>query len=128
MLSYWFYFDWVHTGGIDGGPLGFLTWTIPTIVGTLACDAVTTPDGRARVAKMFVWSAVLMGLGYLLSCGTTLYDVPEDQVDELAEQETARRRRACPAAERLAAQVARLGRAAVRAAARPRTTAKKTTG
>ena len=21
-LSYWFYFDWVHTGGIDGGAAG----------------------------------------------------------------------------------------------------------
>ena len=40
VLSHWFYFDWVQTGGIDGGVLGFLAWTIPTIVGTLACDAV----------------------------------------------------------------------------------------
>ena len=40
-LSYWFYFAWVNNGqpnGIDGGPLGFLTWTIPTIIGTFACD------------------------------------------------------------------------------------------
>ena len=88
-LSYWFYFDWVHTGCIDGGPLGFLTWTIPTMVGTLACDAVTAPDGRARVAKMLVWSAILMGLGYLFSCGTTLYNVPEDQIASLKSQQRA---------------------------------------
>ena len=79
-LSYWFYFDWVHTGCIDGGPLGFLTWTLPTMVGTLACDAVITPDGRPRLVKMIVWSIVLMGLGYLFSCLTTLYDVPADEV------------------------------------------------
>ena len=46
VLSHWFYFDWVQTGGIDGGVLGFLAWTIPTLVGTLACDAVTAADGR----------------------------------------------------------------------------------
>ncbi|HEX3725922.1 MAG TPA: heparan-alpha-glucosaminide N-acetyltransferase domain-containing protein [Pirellulales bacterium] len=85
VLSYWFYFDWVQTGCIDGGPLGFLTWTFPTIVGTLACDAVTAPDGP-QIRKMFVWSALLMGLGYLLSCPTTLYDVPDDQVASLKQE------------------------------------------
>ena len=89
VLSYWFYFDWVHTGCIDGGPLGFLTWTLPTMVGTLACDAVTAADGRARVGKMFVWSAILMGLGYLLSCPTTLYNVPDEQVESLKSQQRA---------------------------------------
>jgi predicted acyltransferase len=79
-LSYWFYFDFVNHGAIDGGPLGFLAWSIPTIVGTLACDAVTAPDGP-RVAKMFVWSVVLMGLGYLLSCPTTLYTALDVEVE-----------------------------------------------
>jgi predicted acyltransferase len=74
-LSHWFYFEWVQTHGIDGGVLGFLSWTIPTIVGTLACDAVTAADGRPRVAKMIVWGAILMGAGWLMSCPTTLYDV-----------------------------------------------------
>ncbi len=86
LLSYWFYFDWVHTGGIDGGVLGFLSWTVPTITGTLACDAVTADDGRPRLAKMIVWSIVLMAAGWLLSCGTTLYDVPDDQVASLKDQ------------------------------------------
>jgi predicted acyltransferase len=74
-LSHWFYYDWVQTHGIDGGVLGFLTWSIPTIIGTLACDAVITPDGRPRLAKMFGWSLALMAFGWLLSAGTTLYDV-----------------------------------------------------
>jgi predicted acyltransferase len=76
-LSHWFYFDWVQTGGIDGGVLGFLSWTIPTIVGTLACDAVTAADGRPRVATMIVWGVLLMAGGWLMSCPTTLYDVHE---------------------------------------------------
>ena len=40
-LSYWFNYTWSNTppNSIDGGPLGFLTWTIPLISGTLAYDA-----------------------------------------------------------------------------------------
>lgn len=89
-LSHWFYFEWVNGGngggGIDGGVLGFLSWTIPMILGTLACDAVTAADGRPRVAKMFVWGLLLMAAGWLISCGTTLYNVPEDQVASLRDQ------------------------------------------
>src|SRR5262249_50931604 len=42
-ISYLGYYKWVTTppNGIDGGPAGFLTWTIPLMVGTLACDALT---------------------------------------------------------------------------------------
>jgi predicted acyltransferase len=85
-LSYWFYFDWVNAHGIDGGILGFLAWTIPTMVGTLACDAVAAPNSRAPLAKMILGSAILMGLGWLVSCGTTLYDVPQEQVAAVDEQ------------------------------------------
>ncbi|MEX0977731.1 MAG: acyltransferase family protein, partial [Pirellulales bacterium] len=92
-LSHWFYFEWVNGGigggGIDGGVLGFLSWTIPTIVGTLACDAVTAAGGRPRVAAMIVGGAVLMAAGWLMSCGTTLYDVPAEQVAELRDQRRA---------------------------------------
>src|SRR5262249_34125788 len=28
-LSHWFNFEYVNTGGIDGGNLGFLAWSIP---------------------------------------------------------------------------------------------------
>jgi predicted acyltransferase len=77
-LSAWFNFAWVNSPphGIDGGPLGFLTWAIPALVGTLACDAVLAGAGRPRVGKLLAWSAVLMLLGYGLSCGTRMYDVP----------------------------------------------------
>jgi hypothetical protein len=87
-LSHVFYFEWVNStpNGIDGGPLGFLTWSIPTIVGTLACDAVAGAEGRPRLFYMVFWSVILMGLGYLCSCGTRLYDVPPDLVDSDAGQ------------------------------------------
>ena len=46
-LSQRFYFDWAwNRPVIDGGPLGFLTWTIPLLVGSLAYDVVARA-GRA---------------------------------------------------------------------------------
>ena len=89
-LSYWFNFAWVNAdpNGIDGGPLGFLTWTIPTITGTLACDAMTT-GAPPRLSRLCGWAVALMALGWLLSCGTRLYDVPADQVQSRRAQRLA---------------------------------------
>ena len=70
-LSYVFYFHhaW-NLPVIDGGPLGFLTWTIPLLVGSLAYDAmVPKPRGlQPGPEASWRWSVVLMGLGYLLTC------------------------------------------------------------
>jgi len=71
-LSKWFYFEHAWTRPvIDGGPLGFLTWSIPLLVGSLAYDAVADKSegsGFRLVSRLLAWSALLMGLGYLLSC------------------------------------------------------------
>ncbi len=69
-LSSLFYFDWAwKTPVIDGGPLGFLSWTIPTLVGSLAYDAMTRDhDDPSLLAKLAGWSVVLMVVGYGLSC------------------------------------------------------------
>lgn len=94
-LSYAFYFNWVNgipdgIRAIDGGPLGFLTWTIPAGVGTLACDAVVSNRSRKRLlGTLLVWAVLLMGLGYLMSCGTRFYDVPADMVDGLRDSKFA---------------------------------------
>lgn len=89
-LSWWFNFVWVNTNpnGIDGGPLGFLTWTIPATVGTLACDVFLQPREKLRFLSAGVLGTVavsllLMGAGYLVSCGTRLYDVPLEMVEAL---------------------------------------------
>jgi predicted acyltransferase len=90
VLSHAFNFTWVNTSphGIDGGPLGFLTWTIPAIVGTIACDALTAAN-RPRTVLLLAGALGLMLLGYALSCGTRFYDVALDQqgpsVPKLAE-------------------------------------------
>lgn len=67
-LSYAGYYQWNMTPpvGIDGGPLGFLTWTVPLIAGTLAYDLVARP-GRG-VAGLLGWAGALMAIGYGLSC------------------------------------------------------------
>jgi len=73
---------------IDGGPLGFLTWTIPAIAGTLACDAVVNESGQARLTPIVLWGVVLMVLGYAFSCGTRLYDVaPSDSETEQSQNQ-----------------------------------------
>ncbi len=88
LLSHWFNFDWVNTEprGIDGGPLGFLTWTIPAIVGTLACDVFLQPRAQLQLGSrtlnwVLLTSLFLMGLGYAISCGTRLYDAPDPMVE-----------------------------------------------
>ncbi len=94
LLSYWFNFAWTNTApnAIDGGPLGFLTWCIPAIVGTLACDYFVQPrDSQPALPAnsrntfpAIVAAFGLMTCGYVASCATRLYDVPKAQQDELA--------------------------------------------
>ena len=76
-LSYQFNLTWINSppNAIDGGPLGFLTWCIPTLVGSLACDAVvSTVDSKYKLGRLAIWSCVIMLMGYAFSCGTRLYD------------------------------------------------------
>lgn len=68
LLSERGYYEWVMgRPGIDGGPLGFLTWTIPLIVGTLAYDA-TAGRRKPPVGGLLAGAVVLMLVGYGLSC------------------------------------------------------------
>ncbi len=83
-LSWWFNFTWCNTdpNAIDGGPLGFLTWTIPAIAGTVACDLVRCENSRQRWSGLIGGSVALMLLGWVMSCGTRFYDVPADRVED----------------------------------------------
>lgn len=93
-LSEWWYYDWVmKRPGIDGGPLGFLTWTIPMVAGTLAYDAMapylarrsdpsTAGHAKPPLARLFAAGALLMLLAYGLSClnRVTPPNAPDDGV------------------------------------------------
>lgn len=69
-LSYAFNYTWVHAApvGIDGGPLGFLTWTIPLLAGSLAYDTLMSGTKGKAIRQGLLWGVVLMVLGYGLSC------------------------------------------------------------
>jgi len=77
-LSYWFNFEWIHAspGAIDGGPLGFLSWSVPTLLGTFACDwFLDRTSIRDVLTKASCCAIAFAALGYLLSCGTRFYDM-----------------------------------------------------
>lgn len=75
-LSWAFNFEFIHTppGAIDGGPLGFISWSIPTLAGTIACDAVRA-SGTNAGWRITIAGIVIMVVGWAMSIPTTLYDV-----------------------------------------------------
>ena len=80
VISWWFNFAWVQTspGGIDGGPLGFFSWAVPTLCGTIACDVVRSSGTRAATRLTMAGLAVML-FGWALSMGTVLYNVTPEQ-------------------------------------------------
>lgn len=82
VLSERFYFHWVHAnpGAIDGGPLGFLTWSIPATIGLWAGEKWN----QLNPTRWLSIACVLMVIGYLLSCPTRAYDrdVPASEASE----------------------------------------------
>ncbi|HEV8000376.1 MAG TPA: heparan-alpha-glucosaminide N-acetyltransferase domain-containing protein [Planctomycetaceae bacterium] len=86
-LSHVFNYHWANTdpNGLDGGPLGFLTWSVPTILGTLTCDAIVDAPARPPLARLTLVAFLVMGLGYIFSCGTRLYDLSPAELVRLKE-------------------------------------------
>lgn len=69
LCSKLFFFDWAWTRPvIDGGQLGFLSWTIPVVAGSLAHDLMTSRGPRATFLPLCLGAALLMAVGYGLSC------------------------------------------------------------
>jgi predicted acyltransferase len=77
-LSSRFYLDWAWaTPVIDGGPLGFLTWTIPLLVGSLAYDVVARgAHDDHSLRTLACWACVLMSAGYAISCANGRWTPP----------------------------------------------------
>lgn len=68
-LSWLFWYEMLHAKKvIDGGPLGFLTWTVPVIAGTVAYDWWRARGPAGSLRPLLAWGAGLMVLGYGLSC------------------------------------------------------------
>lgn len=66
---HFFYYDYAHNHVIDGGILGFIGWSIPTLMGAIVWDVVrANPDPRAQWHRMGWWAAGLMLLGYGMAC------------------------------------------------------------
>jgi len=85
-LSRYFYFDWVmRRPGIDGGPLGFLTWSVPMLAGSLACDELLVSSPTRASRRLLLFGLLTMLIGYLISCLGSLsgwtagnpFDLPE---------------------------------------------------
>jgi predicted acyltransferase len=68
-LSAAWWHDWLRANRVvDGGPLGFLTWTIPVLFGSLAYIYLNE-RGRPAAYTRFLYASVLaMAAGYGLSC------------------------------------------------------------
>ncbi|MEZ6049580.1 MAG: heparan-alpha-glucosaminide N-acetyltransferase domain-containing protein [Planctomycetaceae bacterium] len=94
VACHYFYFTWVNTSpnGVDGGPLGFLTWTIPALLGTIACDWVVdareaNPQRHAPLGKMLFWSIIVMLIGWFITFPSRAYDITPTEMAELKENE-----------------------------------------
>lgn len=73
VLSHVWYYDWLWAHRvIDGGPFGFMTWTVPLLAGSLAYDAIAARGARRAIAPLCAWGAALMALGYGVACLTAL--------------------------------------------------------
>jgi hypothetical protein len=71
VLSATWWHDWLRANRvIDGGPLGFLTWTIPVLAGSLTYMYLEANGRDASYRPFLRWSAILMAAGYGLSCLT----------------------------------------------------------
>jgi predicted acyltransferase len=71
LVSWSFYYEMACLGPkrvIDGGPLGFLTWTIPLLSGSIAYDVMARWRADCAAVRLAGWGVVLMLLGYALSC------------------------------------------------------------
>lgn len=76
VLSYLFNYAWVYSNpvGIDGGPVGILTWAVPALAGTIACDAVKA-WGTGATFRLAASGCLVMLLGWAMTIPTTMYNV-----------------------------------------------------
>jgi hypothetical protein len=69
------YLGTVGVRGREGGPLGFLTWAVPQIVGSLAYDLVVRQQPVRAGRQLLLAGFALVGIGYCLSSLSSIYPV-----------------------------------------------------
>jgi len=70
----------------DGGFFGLISWTAIALAGTVAHDWMIELPQKVAIRRLLIVGAAGLLLGYLLSCLSTLYDVPEGEtLAEVAE-------------------------------------------
>ena len=75
VLSFFWYYQWVTTErNVEGGPFGFLTWSLPTLAGAFAYDVVKA--NQVVASRLFMSGVVLMLLGYGLTGLDGKFDAP----------------------------------------------------
>jgi predicted acyltransferase len=75
VLSYAFWYELLREKRvIDGGPLGFLTWAIPTLAGSFAYDVIRKRGTRGAIRPLIQWGAGLAVFGYALSCLNAVFN------------------------------------------------------
>ncbi len=80
LATHAFYAAWASRVGItDGGPLGFMSWAIPTLAGALACDWMRGRGPRRALRPIIGWGVALALLGYAISCLTAAHRVIDGQ-------------------------------------------------
>ncbi|ODT97502.1 MAG: hypothetical protein ABS79_07515 [Planctomycetes bacterium SCN 63-9] len=76
LFSRLFYFDWAwKVPVIDGGAMGFMSWAIPMLAGSLAYDLVTEST-KGAIPRLLAWAIGLMAIGYLITGGDGQLDLP----------------------------------------------------
>jgi predicted acyltransferase len=65
----------VGVHGKEGGPLCFLVWAVPQIIGSLAYDVVVRHQPRRAGRQSLIAGIALVGIGYSLSSLSSLYPV-----------------------------------------------------
>lgn len=79
-LSHLFWYELLHAKRvIDGGLLGFLTWSIPTLAGSLAYDVIAQRGAAGAMKPLLRLGGALMLAGYGIAClnqGGTLVPPP----------------------------------------------------
>ncbi|MCC7496489.1 MAG: hypothetical protein IT160_02850 [Bryobacterales bacterium] len=71
--AFWYSLLW-DKKVIDGGQLGFISWAIPTLMGSFAYDWIAKRGSAGAMKPLLQWGLVLSVFGYALSCLNAVFN------------------------------------------------------